>query len=49
MNHVDIKKLGRIPDVGGHRVMDRAAGNRNKTKTPTNRKPGYAYLHNVSR
>ena len=47
MVHVDIKKLGRIPDGGGHRVMDRAAGKRNKTKTPANRKPGYAYLHNA--
>ena len=45
--HVDIKKLGRIPDGGGHRVMDRGAGNRNKTKTPANRRPGYAYLHNA--
>lgn len=47
MIHVDIKKLGRIPDGGGHRVMDRAAGTRNKTRTPANRKPGYAYLHNA--
>lgn len=45
--HVDIKKLGRIPDGGGHRVMDRAAGRRNKTKTPQNRRPGYAYLRNA--
>lgn len=45
--HVDIKKLGRIPDGGGHRVMDRAAGRRNKTKTPQDRRPGYAYLHNA--
>lgn len=44
---MDIKKLGRIPDGGGHRVMDRAAGRRNKTKTPQNRRPGYAYLHNA--
>lgn len=47
MVHVDIKKLGRIPDGGGHRVMDRAEGKRNKTKTPANRRPGYAYLHNA--
>ncbi|MET3206245.1 UNVERIFIED_ORG: hypothetical protein ABIB21_003064 [Arthrobacter sp. UYEF13] len=45
--HVDIKKLGRIPDGGGHRVMDRAAGNRNKTGIAANRRPGYAYLHNA--
>jgi transposase len=45
--HVDIKKLGRIPDGGGHRVLDRGAGNRNKTRTEANRRPGYAYLHNA--
>lgn len=32
---------------GGHRVMDRAAGKRHKTGTATNRRPGYAYLHNA--
>jgi transposase InsO family protein len=47
MIHVDIKKLGRIPDGGGHRVMDRGAGNKNKTGTEANRRPGYAYLHNA--
>ncbi|WP_226776266.1 helix-turn-helix domain-containing protein, partial [Arthrobacter sp. ES1] len=47
MIHVDIKKLGRIPDGGGHRVMDRAAGKKNKTGTTANRRPGYAYLHNA--
>jgi transposase InsO family protein len=45
--HVDIKKLGRIPDGGGHRVVGKAAGNRNKTGTQANRRPGYAYLHNA--
>lgn len=45
--HVDIKKLGRIPDGGGHRVTGRATGNRNKTGTKTNRRPGYAFLHNA--
>jgi transposase len=47
MIHVDIKKLGRIPDGGGHRVMDRAAGKRNKTGTAANRRSGYTYLHNA--
>jgi transposase InsO family protein len=47
MIHVDIKKLGRIPDGGGHRVTGRAAGKRNKTGTAANRRPGYAYLHNA--
>jgi hypothetical protein len=27
--HVDIKKLGRIPDGGGHRVVGRSKGKRN--------------------
>ena len=39
--HVDIKKLGRIPDGGGWRVHGRAA-------RPARRGgPGYAYLHNA--
>lgn len=45
--HVDIKKLGRIPDGGGHRTLGRASGNRNKTGTAANRRPGYAFLHNA--
>jgi len=45
--HVDIKKLGRIPDGGGHRSRGRAAGKRNKTGTAANRRPGYAFLHNA--
>jgi transposase InsO family protein len=45
--HVDIKKLGRIPDGGGHRSLGRAAGKRNKTGTAANRRPGYAFLHNA--
>jgi transposase len=28
--HLDVKKLGRIPDGGGHRVHGRAAGNRGR-------------------
>ena len=45
--HVDIKKLGKIPDGGGHKVLGRAAGHRNKTGSPANRRPGYAYIHNA--
>jgi transposase len=45
--HVDIKKLGRIPEGGGHRSIGRAAGNRNRTGTSANRRPGYAFLHNA--
>ena len=45
--HVDIKKLGRIPDGGGHRSVGRTVGNQNKTGTAANRRPGYAFLHNA--
>ncbi len=37
--HIDVKKLGRIPDGGGHRTQGRPEGRRNRTGT------GYAYLH----
>ena len=40
--HVDIKKLGRIPNGGGHRTLGRAKGRRNKRKGT-----GYAYLHHA--
>jgi Integrase core domain. len=39
--HVDVKKLGRIPDGGGHRTLGRAKGVRNSSGT------GYAYLHSA--
>ena len=41
--HVDIKKLGRIPDGGGHRKLGRTVGNRNNKR----RGRGYAYLHHA--
>lgn len=41
--HMDIKKLGRIPDGGGHRVLGRTVGNRHNKK----HRPGYCYLHHV--
>ena len=40
--HVDIKKLGNIPDGGGHKVHGREQGKRNR-RTGT----GYAFLHNA--
>ncbi|XRQ08857.1 IS481 family transposase [Actinomadura welshii] len=50
--HVDIKKLGNIPDGGGHRAHGRARGRRNSQHTDTGArrsggKPllGYGYLH----
>ena len=41
--HVDVKKLGRIPDGGGHRVLSRQAGKKNAGKT----RPGYWFIHNA--
>ena len=40
--HVDVKKLGRIPDGGGHKVLGRAAGRANQDRRNGT---GYAYLH----
>jgi transposase InsO family protein len=40
--HVDIKKLGRIPDGGGHKVLGRAEAKRNRR-----RGMGYWYIHNA--
>jgi transposase InsO family protein len=40
--HVDIKKLGRIPDGGGHRMLGRADGRRDRR-----RGMGYAFLHHA--
>jgi transposase InsO family protein len=54
MIHVDIKKLGNIPDGGGHRMVGRHAGTRNRSATPgvtrvRRGEPvlGYQYLHNA--
>jgi len=48
--HVDIKKLGKIPDGGGWRIHGRAAGKRHARATTTLRKNnapvrGYHFLH----
>jgi hypothetical protein len=40
--HVDIKKLGRIPNGGGWRFLGRAEGKRRKS-----RPVGYWYIHNA--
>jgi transposase InsO family protein len=54
--HVDIKKLGNIPDGGGHKIHGRAAGGRNSSahRDPTRPRKthgrpnlGYSYLHNA--
>jgi transposase InsO family protein len=41
--HVDIKKLGRIPDGGGHKVLGRARGPKDRAR----RGMGYWYIHNA--
>lgn len=40
--HVDVKKLGRIPDGGGHRTLGRQAGNR-KSRSGV----GHSFLHSA--
>jgi transposase InsO family protein len=54
--HVDIKKLGNIPDGGGHRAHGRAAGGRHSSAHRDPSRPrtvhgrpnlGYSYLHNA--
>lgn len=42
--HVDVEKLGTITNGGGHRVVGRAQGNRNKQ---TGGPRGYAYLYHA--
>ena len=41
--HMDIKKLGRIPDGGGHKMLGRTLGNRHNKKQGR----GYSFLHHV--
>jgi hypothetical protein len=41
--HIDVKKLGRIPDGGNHRTLGRVAGARTKRGA----RPGHAFLHSA--
>jgi transposase InsO family protein len=45
--HVDVKKLGNIPDGGGHRTVGRQRGTHNKHLASPGAHPviGYGYLH----
>jgi transposase InsO family protein len=50
--HIDVKKLGNIPDGGGWRITGRATGKRNRAATPGSSRDrhggahlGYGYLH----
>lgn len=46
--HVDIKKLGKIPDGGGWRVLGRTQGNHNNAKATGNRgRIGYGFIHSA--
>ncbi|MFC9282284.1 IS481 family transposase [Streptomyces collinus] len=50
--HVDIKKLGNIPDGGGHKVMDRRQAMDNKIAATDERKSckpviGYSFIHSA--
>lgn len=50
--HVDIKKLGNIPDGGGWRTVGRTTGARNRQTTTTERRSchpviGYSYIHSA--
>jgi transposase len=54
MLHVDVKKLGNIPDGGGWRYVGRQQGQRNKASTPGlprnkwhNARTGTAFVHTV--
>ncbi|MEY2478490.1 MAG: hypothetical protein QOG87_3805 [Actinomycetota bacterium] len=42
--HLDVKKLGRIPAGGGHRVIGRQAGDHKRIRR---KGVGYAYLHSA--
>jgi transposase InsO family protein len=44
--HVDIKKLGRIPDGGGHKVLGRQAGTKNNNGHGS-RRVGYGFIHSA--
>jgi transposase-like protein len=44
--HVDIKKLGRIPDGGGHKVLGRQAGVKNNSGHGP-RRVGYGFIHSA--
>jgi hypothetical protein len=52
--HMDVKKLGQIPDGGGHRMVGRQQGRKHRAATPGkkrsmhgNKKMGHAFVHTV--
>ncbi len=54
MIHVDVKKLGNIPDGGGWRYLGRSQGDKDRAGTPRKSrndyhspKMGHAFVHTV--
>ena len=54
MLHMDVKKLGQVPDGGGHRLVGRQQGRKHRAGTPGkkrnahgNKKMGHAFVHTV--
>lgn len=45
MLHIDVKKVGKIPDGGGWRVHGRDSEQALASRRKANKKPGYTYLH----
>ena len=45
--HVDIKKLGRIPDGGGWKVLGYAEGHKNQRTENLTRRAGYGFIHSA--
>lgn len=43
--HLDVKKLGRLRDGGGHRIHGRASAPHRARVAKPGRGPGYDYLH----
>ena len=52
--HMDVKKLGQVPDGGGHRLVGRQQGRKHRAATPGkqrnahgHKKMGHTYVHTV--
>jgi transposase InsO family protein len=47
MVHIDVKKIGRIPDGGGWAVHGRGSPAHRASRSKARRRPGYVYLHSA--
>ena len=45
--HLDVKKLGRIPDGGGWRVLGYVEGHKNQRTENKTRRAGYGFIHSA--